>query len=417
MSYAKTSLVPLLGWVLLAGCSTDGLDSSKNNDGAGGGAGTVGASAGNGNGSGGGGDPTVCSPGIPATTQIPRLANAEYDAVVRDLLGVTTLASAANKAPSSLLVPDFDGSLTDIAWNSYLVAAQAIAAEVMAGPNQSRFITCDPAMAACLTETIKSFGRKVFRRPLTPVEVASFERLNQLTPKGTPAEVAEAILFALLASPSFLTRAELAEDAEGSAIKLSSNEVANRLSFLLWGSVPDDALNAAADAGQLATKEQILAQAQRMVQLREKTGPVLAAFHRVYADIRQGSHWGAVDHDTSKFPKYSAEAVAPMMAEVSAFFEEVAFNGGSFADLFLSNVGFVSKSTAPLYGLDPAGYGAEPTRVELDAEERPGFLTRVGFLSSYSSFGATSPILRGAFISGRILGINPGDLMTGRGVN
>ncbi|WP_437680047.1 DUF1592 domain-containing protein [Sorangium sp. So ce131] len=351
------------------------------------------------------GDPDVCIPGIPATTQLPRLLNREYDAVVRDLLGVTTLASAGNGTPSSLLVPDLEGSLTDIAWNSYLVAAERVAAEVMAGPNKSKFIACDPAAAGCYETTIRSFGRKAFRRPLTDEEVQRFMRLTTLEPQGTPAEVAEAILYAFLASPSFIMLPELAQEKEGSAYKLSSHEVATRLAFLLWDSVPDDILSAAADAGELTTKEQILAQAQRMVKDRAKTAPLVATFHRVYADIRQGAHWATLDHDKTQYPEYSQGVVAPMMAEIDAFFEEVAFEGGSFKDLFLSNVGFVNKDTAPLYGLNPADYGTELERVELDPNERPGFLTRVGFLSSYSSYAATSPILRGAFITTKLLGV------------
>ncbi len=394
----------------LALASTAGCGSSET-AGPGGSTSSAGASAAGGSGSGGGSggspsaaDPKTCVPGIPATSQIPRLKNAEYDAVVRDLLGVTTLASASNAAPSSLLVPDFDGSLTDIAWNGYLVAAERIAAEVMAGPARSRFITCQPGEGTCLTDTIKSFGRKAFRRPLTDTEVASFERLAKLTPSGTPDEVAEAVLFALLASPSFLTRAELQQEQEGAAFKLSSHEVASRLSFLLWGSLPDEALSAAADAGQLASREQIRAQAERMVQVREKTGPVVRAFHRFYADIYEGSHWGALDHDTTVFPKYSPQVRQPMLAELDAFFEEVAFTSGSFAELLLSDVGFVTRATAPLYGLDAASYGDEPTRVTFPAGERPGFLTRIGFLGSFSSHSTTSPILRGAFITGHVLG-------------
>jgi hypothetical protein len=359
-------------------------------------------------GSAGGGNPDVCTPGVPATSQIPRLLNREYDAVIKDLVGVTNLASAGNGVPSTLLVPDFDGSLTDIAWNSYLEAAKSIAAEVMTGSGRGNFISCDPSAAACLTDTIRNFGRKAFRRPLTDAEVARFEVLNNLTPKGTGDEVAEAILFALLASPSFITLPELAQDADGAAFKLSAHEVATRLSLLLWGSIPDQILNTAADAGQLATKEQILEQATRMIQVREKTAPAVVGFHRQYADIREGSHWGTLDHDATKYPAYSPAAVAPMMAEIDAFFEEVAFQSGSFKDLLLSNVAFVTKDTAALYGLDPATYGSSLTRVELDATQRPGFLTRAGFLSSYSSFAATSPILRGAFITTKVLGVDPG---------
>ncbi|WP_438022528.1 DUF1592 domain-containing protein [Sorangium sp. So ce233] len=376
--------------------------------------------SGSGNGDGGGGGTTIggeggaeaCIPGIPATSQIPRLLNREYDAVVRDLLGVTTLASAGNRPPSALLAADDEGELTGIAWNGYLAAAARIAAEAMAGPNRSRFLACEPAAAGCFEATIRAFGRKAFRRPLTEQEVQRFLRLTAVEPQGTPEEIAEAILLGFLASPSFIMRPELAQEREEGAIKLSSHEVAARLAFLIWDSVPDDALNAAADADQLTTKEQILEQAQRMIHIREKTAPVVVAIHREYAEIRQGSRWGARDHDRARYPDYSPDVVAPMMAEMDALFEEVAFEGGSFKDIFLTNVGFVNEDTAPLYGLDPAIYGTELTRVELDPTERPEFLTRVGFLSSYSSYAATSPILRGALIT-RLLGIRlqPGPFM------
>jgi hypothetical protein len=97
-----------------------------------------------------------------------------------------------------------------------------------------------------------------------------------------------------------------------------------------------------------------------------------------------------------------------MMAELDAFFENVAFAGGSFNDIFLSNAAFVSQETAPLYGLDAAAYGPTLTQVALDANERPGFLTRAGFLSSFSAYNSTSPILRGVFVSTRLLAVELG---------
>ncbi len=351
----------------------------------------------------------ACVPGVPSTTQIPRMTSRAYDTVVRDLLGIDTLASAGNQPPSSLLAPDSEGSLTDIAWNGYLSAAEKIAAEVMAGASKSKFIGCDPSTDSCLTTTIKTFGRKAFRRPLADTEVTSFMRLNQLTPKGSPAEVAEAILYAFLASPSFIMLPELAKDKEGGSIKLSSYEVATRLSFLLWGTVPDDALSAAADTGQLTTKEQIATQAQRMAK-SDRASAVVTNFHHYYAGIEPGSHWvNNTEHDGNKYSAFTAGSYAAAMAEMDAFFQEVVLKGGTFADLFLSKVAFVTKDTAALYGLKPGSYGAQPKRVELDADQRPGFLTRVGFLSTFSKYDVTSPILRGAFISGRVLGVNPGN--------
>lgn len=354
-----------------------------------------------------------CQPGIPVTTQIPRLLNRQYENVVRDLLGVTALDGAP---VSSALIGDFTGPMTAPAWQIYQDVGAKIAAQVMAGANKARFITCDPAAAGCLNTTIQTFGRKAFRRTLTPEEVTSFETLSKTTPAGTPAEVAEATLNAFLVSPSFLLIPELNVETETNAttqttaIKLSQQEIATRLSFLLWGSVPDDALNAAADGMQLQTKEQILAQAQRMIQVREKAGPLVSAFHDEWAQMNNGSgHWFKLDHDPAKFPAYNAAAKVSYKKELDAFFEEVAFTNGTFQDLLLSNVAFVNTDNAAIYGLDPAQYTANLTKVTLDAATpRPGFLTRAGFLSSYSGYQATSPILRGAFIAAWLLNAPPG---------
>lgn len=343
-----------------------------------------------------------CAAGLPVTSQIPRIKNAQYDAVIRDLFGLTEIDG---KAPSDVgpLADDFEGGMTQIAWNGYKATADKIAAAVIAGPRET-FISCDPAAAGCLEDTIRAFGRKAFRRPVTDEEVASFMRLTtEVEPPGTPEENAEAILYAFLVSPSFLLIPELSQDhPEYGGFRLSSYEVAARLSFLLWGSVPDDILNAAADADQLQTKEQILEQAQRMVQIREKAGPIVQALHRHYAVVTDGSHFGKRQHPQD--PLFTPAVNDVMIRELDAFFEEIAYSGGSFGDLFLSDVAYVNNATAAIYGLDPASYGPELTRVQLDPEQRPGFLTRIAFLSSFAHEDTTSPALRGAYISQHIIG-------------
>jgi hypothetical protein len=354
----------------------------------------------------------TCVAGVPATTQIPRLKNRQYDAVIRDLLGVTALADG--RAPSAGLYTDYEGPMNTDAWRLYQEVGGKIATEVMASPtNKTKFIACDPAMAGCLKQTITDFGRKAFRRPLTEAEIARFEKLGADLAKANPApsaaQIAQTTLEAFLVSPSFLQITELTTEVEGSSVKLSPFEVAARLSFLLWGSVPDDELNAAANGNMLANKDQILTQAKRMIAIRAKTGPAVAAFHRSYVAMDDSAgHWWKPQHDTAKFPLYSAAAQAAMPKEMDLFFEEVAFNNGTFKDIFTSNVGFVNKDTAAIYGLDPAAYTADMTKVTLDAEQRPGFLTRIGFLSSFSRFDSTSPVLRGAFITVNMIGLNPG---------
>jgi uncharacterized protein DUF1592/uncharacterized protein DUF1588/uncharacterized protein DUF1585/uncharacterized protein DUF1595 len=367
-----------------------------------------GSAAGPSVGTGGSGGPVLpptgqCVPGIPVTTQIPLLLNRQYANVVRDLVGVTAVD---NTPVEDLLVGDFTGAMTDPAWKVYQDVGAKIAAQVMAGPNKSKFISCAPTAADCLKTTIQTFGRKAFRRALTDEEVTSFLSLNSVTPAGTPDQVAEAILNAFLVSPSFLLIPELNTETEGTAIKLSQQEVATRLSFLLWGSVPDDALTKAADDKLLSTREQILAQATRMIQVREKTGGFISAFHDDWAQMNNSSaHWFKGKHDTAVYPDYTDASRVANKKELDAFFEEVAYTNGSFKDLLLSTVGFVNKDNAAAYGLDPSKYTDVLTKVTLDAS-RPGFLTRAGFLSSYANFGATSPILRGSFMAIWLLSIN-----------
>jgi hypothetical protein len=290
-------------------------------------------------------------------------------------------------------------------WKAYQDAAGLIASEVMAGSNRSKFITCDPAATNCLKNTITTFGRKAFRRPLTTAEVTRFQKLSQTQPAGTPEQVAETTLMAFLVSPSFLQVNELNTEKEGQAFKLSSYEVATRLAMMIWGSIPDDTLNKAADSNALTTKEQILTQAKRMFAVRDKAGPQVAAFHRHYLALDdQAGHWFKVRPDPALYPSYTPAADAAEKAELDLFFEEVAYSGGSFGDLFLSNVTYVNRDTAALYGLDPSKYGADMQKVELDKAQRPGFLTRLGFLSSHAHSDSTSPILRGAFIAKNVIG-------------
>jgi hypothetical protein len=215
--------------------------------------------------------------------------------------------------------------------------------------------------------------------------------------------VAQTTLQAFLVSPSFLQVNELNSTQEGSYYTLTSHEVATRLALMLWGTVPDADLMAAADANMLTTKEQILAQAERMLQLRDKAGHQIGEVHRHYMGLDdEAGHWFKVRPDTTQYPLYKPEADVAMKAELDLFFEDIAYNNGGFKDIFLSNIAYVNQDTAPLYGVTATG--TEMTRVELDATKRPGFLTRLGFLSSHAHDKSTSPILRGAFIIKNIIG-------------
>jgi len=358
------------------------------------------------------GGATVCTPGIAVTTQIPRLTNVEYDRTIYDLLGVDKLKAQNNVTPSTILATDQAGSLTDIAWSTYMSVADAIATQVMGDATlKAKFMKCTPTGdgKSCFHDTIVQFGRRAFRRPLTTDEIARFDNIvangKNITATGSLDEIGQTLLYMFLISPSFLQRGEITETSDGAGnYLLSSHEVAARLSYMLWGSTPDDTLSTAADQGQLTTPAQILTQAQRML-TDDRARTRIADFHRYYILMGPNTRWDSATKDPTLFPAFSTSLIPTLEGETEKFFDSITFaKKGTFQDLLLSPVAFVTASTAPLYGLPTSGFGTDYKETMLDASQRPGFLTRVGFLTAYAFYNRTSPIHRGAFITKQVLG-------------
>jgi hypothetical protein len=131
---------------------------------------------------------------------------------------------------------------------------------------------------------------------------------------------------------------------------------------------------------------------------------MVLAFHRHYLHMGAGTRWQDISRDPAAFPGFT-EAMVPLLSqETERFVDHIVFNeGGSFQDLITRPLGFVNADLAPIYGLDPAGFGAELVATELDPSVRSGLFTRLGFLASHSRYDRTSPILRGAFIQKDVL--------------
>jgi hypothetical protein len=185
---------------------------------------------------------------------------------------------------------------------------------------------------------------------------------------------------------------------------LSPSELAMKLANFFGQTEPDAELLEARDAGELSDNAELRRQARRLGSLppAQVRG---AEFHDFYLDI-EGLRWGQVTHDPLRFPGFTAGVPEAALQELRAFFDAVFWGDGTFADLFLSEVAFVNQDLAAIYGLDPANFGAELTRVELDPLMRPGFLTRAAFLSSFSSYNNSNPMVRGGFIDTKVLGLD-----------
>ena len=345
-----------------------------------------------------------CEPGLSAIPARLRLTNFQYANTIRDLLGVTTI----DEQPISELLVDVGKDAIDAnAMRVYQDVAQRIAEQVMTSKLRDRFLSCE-IDSQCLEQSALDFGRKAFRRPLTEAEQRALVATIPVdVDEVDGVKIAQQMLQDFLVAAPFLYRefSSAAPPGTQGGLELTQYSRATRLSYLLWGSTPDPILSAAADASNLYSAEQLRAQAERLLRdPRAREG--VFDFHRRYLGIGDySSGWFRGEHDPASFPNFAA-ARDTLSAEVEAFFDDVTFSRGSFADLFLSRVGFVSASTAQIYGLSAQDFDDTLTRTELDPEQRPGFLTRASFLSSFSNYRDTSPIQRGVFLSSYLLGIS-----------
>jgi hypothetical protein len=317
---------------------------------------------------------------------------------------------------ATTLQADSKGNMDARTWQSYQDAAATVAATLVANATaREKAIACTTEDAACASQIINEFGAKVFRRPLTAEEVSRYEGLfadTTLTQAGTFDEQIQVVFQALFQSPHFLSIAEISEtpSADNSGAQrfaLNDYELASRLSYMLWDSMPDQALLDAAAAGSLTQGTALADQAARLLQDDRAKG-LVQRLHMDYMRMGENTRWTGYTRDAATFPAYNAAQTPLIAQETIQVAEAVVFAGGSFAELMTTTLGYVNADTAALYGLDPSQYGAALTQVDL-GPERPGLLTRAGFLAANAYGNRTSPIHRGAFIMKEVLCTTLGD--------
>ncbi|HET6586081.1 MAG TPA: DUF1592 domain-containing protein, partial [Nannocystaceae bacterium] len=344
-------------------------------------------------------------------THFVRLTHGQYDNSVRDLLGVDTKPSDAFLGDTSVqgFTNNADNlTVTDRLARDYRRAAEQIATDLLADSTRlASVVGCDPAPdpEACAQSFIATFGRRVFRRPLDEAEAAAFFTIYQtgagLYEGGTDFEQGIALVVeAFLQSPSFLYRVELGSPpADAELVALTGWEVTARLSYMMWNSTPDDALLAAAEAGELDTAAGIEEHARRLLADPRAADPV-QDFHAQWLHM---DRYPNIQKDPDAFPDYDPASPASMAAETLEFFRATILDEpGTYADLMTSRTTYVDATLADIYGL-PGTFGPELTKVELDPATRSGFLTQPGFLAANAYLVETSPIHRGVFIQRQVL--------------
>jgi hypothetical protein len=425
VSLRRSSVAAVLLWVV--GCSTGspGSDFSGRTGGASGGSGgnSAGGSAGGRTGGAGGGITTGgagtttggagssggggASGGGPCTTAevfaspLRRMTRFEYNNTTRDLLAVDI--APADRFPPDEVAGGFSNNasvltVSPLLAEKYMEAAEALAAEGV--KKLPQLLPCDPAQAGeapCARQFIERFGRRAYRRHLAPTDIDRLMRAYTLgRTDGAFATGIEMVMRAMLQSPNFIYRFEIGVAARpgDKLVRLTQHEIAARMSYLLWSSMPDPSLEQVADGGQLSTKEQVATRARAMLD-DPRARRAVPEFYRQWLGL------GAIDSvlkDKQMFPAFTDDLRAAMRAEMPAFVEHVLWSADRrLSTMLTAPIGFVTTPLAALYGVSvPAG--TTPQRVMFDPAERAGLLTQAAFLATHALPNQSSPVTRGKFV-------------------
>jgi len=350
---------------------------------------------------------------LPApSTRFSRLTHEQWENTVQDLLYLaepTGLSSEFRADPfEGGFIFDNNAAALEVdqaLWSGYQRAADELA--LMASTDAAIVDAIAPdtgADEATRARTfVETFGQRAFRRPLTDeqleIHLELFDRGAGLyeDSAGFAAGV-RLVLEAMLQSPHFLYRVERSDEVVDGVIPLDDWEIASRLSYFMWNTMPDDTLVAAAAAGELHTAEQIREHARRMID-SGKAASVVESFHHQLLEV---------DRFTNAAPSESYYPDAPenigslAVEEHQRFLDHVIFGQeGSWRDLLTSTQTFVNEDLAPLYGLE-GEFGPDFELTELDPAERRGLFTQIGFLASHATSVHPDPIHRGVFITRHI---------------
>jgi hypothetical protein len=354
----------------------------------------------------------TCTNGTCATMQgtttllppsIRRMTNAEYDASVQALLGTTmTPSTTYNFPPDSRQGGGYtlnDAQRVDPVLAKALDdSAQALVAEARAANKFSTLAPCSNPTSqgeTCAKTFIQSFGAKAFRRAVTTSEVTDLVTLYHAgaDSPGTYNEGIDLVARGILQSVGFLYVTALGGGGSSGTIKLTNDELAMNLSYLVAGTPPDQTLIDMGSSGGLATPDAREAQVRRLL-------GVQSGRDRMVRVVRE---WLGVDRiaetakDTTVYKDFSTTLRTSMDTESRKFVDEVVQRStGTVGELLSANWSIVDSTLAPTYGVTSAGTG------HTNLPKRLGILNQAAFLSVYAHAQETAPVLRGVAVMRRV---------------
>ncbi len=365
----------------------------------------------------------VAGEGEPGPKQlVRRLTHAQYDNTVRDLLG--DYSKPAERFPPEDYVDGFKNQLTGqgmppLLVETYSTAAERLALNAFRIGDINGLIPCAPSQGygasrqssagssratadkwawndqKCRDAFVRRFGLRAFRRPLSEDEVKRYSTVfsEQARVSRRFLDGARVVVEAMLQSPNFLFHVEAGPDG-----RHADYEVASRLSYLLWNTMPDEALFEAAAKGELSTPAGRDAAARRMLQNVPKGRDALDQFFEEW--LRFDRVVNAVK--ANRYQAFTPELALAMAEETRTLLHHLVWNDRNFMELLTADYSFLTSELAEVYGLPAPKDQFEMVKFPADSN-RAGILGQGTFLASTAGPTDTSPTARGIFIRERLL--------------
>ena len=346
----------------------------------------------------------TCADMPPAATRSLRLlTRQEYQNTVNDLLGLQL--DLLHKLPEENRVDGFDNNveqnqITSLRLEAYMTQAEQLASQAVL-QSWEKILPCTQQDAACGRQFVQSFGKRAFRRPLTTTEVDQYASAFSGTTAGvTFKDAVETAVMRFLMSPNFLYRSELGELQANGTYKLSPYEVASSLSYLFWGSMPDDALFQAAAQNALDTPQQRITQASRLLaaaRSRQQVGNFVGQW------LLKTNPYFLPAKDSSVYPAYTDAVRMAMSQELINFFNFVAFDSTQgFRELYAADYVLANKTLADFYNISGVTDN-NFVKAPVTDGSRHGVLTLGAVLARYANSNESHPFKRGRFFFERVL--------------
>lgn len=349
----------------------------------------------------------------PGRVTIRRLNKAEYNNTIRDLTGLDL--RLADDFPSDDVANGFDNmgdvlSIPPILFEKYLDAAATVAERAFNDESAKKRVlpkeTDDEAQQVAVARAnVRQFATRAFRRPITDDESDRlFDIMRAAFEQGTPRpEIFQTVVAAILTNPKFLFRVERdpdPKDADGIR-ELDGFELASRLSYFLWSSMPDERLFELAKSGELTKKDVLASEAKRML-ADPKSRALVDNFAGQWLQLRDVSR---LMPDPERFPGFDDELRIAMRRETETFFDRMVREDRNVLEFLDADYTYVNERLARHYGINGIN-GETFQKISLPTGRR-GVLTHSSILMLTSNPTRTSPVKRGKWILDNFLAEPP----------